>query len=260
MGHPILLDRLCAHRTIGRSFLILFLIFCCGFSVAYAQENKRLNTIYINASHPFIFGKRAMVFGYERVLKNNQTISFNIGGMSLPKIGKKIATDSLLFLTNGAESGFHAAVDYRFYLKKENKYEAPRGFYIGPYYSFNNFSRETIWDVTTSYFDGQATTDFKMNIHTIGFEFGYQTVLWDRLSVDLVMGGPGLGFYNMEAKVNGNFSAEQAKPFFDRLNNFLYYWIPGFQKIGTEASFEETGRLKKTTIGYRYMVNIGYRF
>lgn len=258
--HPFFSIRRGERSSLVSSLFLLILLLFSGLTASYAQQKKRLNTVYINASHPFIFGKRAIVFGYERVLNERQTISFNIGGMSLPKIGKKLATDSLLFLTNGAESGFHGAIDYRFYLKKENKYGAPRGFYIGPYYSFNNFSRETVWDVTTSYFDGQTTTDFKMNIHTVGFEFGYQTVLWDRMSIDLVMGGPGLGFYNMEAKVNGNFSAEQSKPFFDRLNNFLYYFLPGFTKIATEASFEETGKLRKTTIGYRYMVNIGYRF
>ncbi len=244
----------------GKLFFLLFLFCHTGSPGLFGQEKKRKNSLYVNLSQPLIFGRKAMVFGYERVLNAHQTLSINMGGMSLPKIGRKLAVDSVLLINSGKEKGFHVAVDYRFYLKKENKYEAPRGFFIGPYYSFNNFYRESWWQVNTSYFQGEVATGFSMNIHTIGFEFGYQTVLWDRMSVDLVMGGPGLAVYNMEADVKGQFSAEQSKPFFDRLNNFLYYWIPGFNKIATDASFDQRGNLRKASIGYRYMVNIGYRF
>ena len=47
-----------------------------------------------------------------------------------------------------------------------------------------------------------ANTDF--NIHSFGFELGYQFIFWDRLALDLVMVGPGMGIYNVNAKFDSN--------------------------------------------------------
>jgi hypothetical protein len=86
------------------------------------------------------------------------------------------------------------SADYRFYLKSENKYKAPRGVYIGPYYSYNTFNRSKDWELSTSNFEGVAGSNLGIKIHTIGAELGYQFQLSNRFVLDFVLLGPGVGF------------------------------------------------------------------
>ncbi len=78
-------------------------------------------------------------------------------------------------------------------------------YYIGPWYSYNSFTRENSWDLLTSSGSQKtSTSETKMNIHSFGFEMGYQFILWKRLALDFVMIGPGFGFYDIKAKFDSN--------------------------------------------------------
>src|SRR5689334_16911247 len=80
------------------------------------------NVIRYNLSGALIFGfDKYVVFGYERVIKPNQSISVNVGGVSLPKL-ISVNTDSFSLQKDNKSNGFNVSVDYRFYLGKENKY------------------------------------------------------------------------------------------------------------------------------------------
>jgi hypothetical protein len=45
-----------------------------------------------------------------------------------------------------------------------------------------------------------------LNIHTFGAELGYQFVFWDRLSVDMILLGPGIAAYSLKASFGTNLS------------------------------------------------------
>ena len=79
------------------------------------------------------------------MIKDYQTASINIGRTAFPKFA--FLSDTLGLEEFQDDKGFNLSVDYRFYLKKENKNKAPRGAYIGPYYSYNYFSRDLTWDL-----------------------------------------------------------------------------------------------------------------
>ncbi|HEY6144534.1 MAG TPA: hypothetical protein VIV55_14075 [Flavobacterium sp.] len=223
------------------------------------------NTIRFNITNPLIFGKKSIIFGYERVLKNNQSFSINIGQASLSPFSffddSELKAKSIL-----NEEGFNISGDYRFYLTKLNKYNAPRGVYIGPYYSFNTFRKEHRWEFTKDGVEAPVSidSDLKIDIHTVGFELGYQFVFWKRFSVDMILLGPGVAAYKLKSEIGGNLSEEDKQKFFEKLNEALEDEFPGYSgTIGSgsnEGEFEKSGRRNTTGLGYRYMVQIGYRF
>lgn len=224
------------------------------------KDKEFKNTIHFNVTNPLIFGGQSIIFGYERILKNNQSFTINIGKASLSPFnfldGTELKAKSIL-----SEGGFHISGDYRFYLFKLNKYKAPRGVYIAPYYSFNDFKKEHSWEFTN---DGGApqtiNSELKIDIHTVGFEVGYQFVFWKRLSVDMILLGPGIARYNFKAGIGGNLSDEDRQLFFDKLNEALKDKFPGYSGINVDGDFQKKGSANTTSFGYRYMIQVGYRF
>jgi hypothetical protein len=247
---------------------VLFLLFLSSF-IGSAQnteesvtpEREFKNTIHFNITNPLIFGDKSIIFGYERVLSKNQSFTVNIGRTGFPSLNL-INTDELKVQRTLKESGFHASADYRFYLAKENKYNAPRGVYIGPYYSYNSFNKENAWllNSTTSNFDGNVNSDLSLNIHTVGVELGYQFIFWKRFSLDLILIGPGVGFYSLKAKLDTDLSAEDSQLFFEQLNDALSDKFPGYNGAIGEGEFKKTGSRSVTSVGFRYLIQIGYRF
>lgn len=239
--------------------LMLVFLFFLTFE-GYTQLDGKKNTAYINVSHPALFGSKTFIFGYERVVGKNQSFTVNFGNITLPALAPGTGNDSVKVTRNNADKGFHLGADYRFYLKGENKFEAPRGVYIGPYYAFNNFSKTNTWQLNTSDFDGDVNTELKMNVHTIGFQLGYQFVFWKRVALDMVLFGPGYAFYNLKGDIKTTLSPEDESLLFDKLNGFLGEKIPGYDLVIDEGEFARNGSVRTNTLGYRFMINLGFRF
>ena len=226
-------------------------------------EREFKNTIRFNVTNPLIFGGKSLIFGYERILKNNKSFSINIGQAALPNLENGFS-DEFREKTVLSQGGFHISGDYRFYLSKLNKYSAPRGVYIGPYYSYNRFNKGHDWEYTE---EGTSTTklinsDLSLKIQQIGFELGYQFVFWKRFSVDLILLGPGIAGYKVKAEVGGNITDEERQLFLEKLNQALKDKFPGYSgTVGDgDGEFAKTGYRSTTSLGYRYMINLGYRF
>jgi hypothetical protein len=120
------------------TFLTLISVLCIT-SIVTAQEPQErlqfLNTVkyeFTQAIYP-----NSYIFSYERVTTPNQTFCISGGYEEFPDIiGVSSRTN---VKDNLSKSGFKAGAEYRFYLKNENKYLAPRGVYIGPYLSYHDF-------------------------------------------------------------------------------------------------------------------------
>ncbi|ULQ55560.1 hypothetical protein KJS94_12985 [Flavihumibacter rivuli] len=249
--------------------LPLFVALCLLFiQHAYTQDSLVLakpapknykNVIRYNLSGPLMFGSKYMVFGYERVLSPKRSFSVNVGRANLPKL-VSITTDSFAVESDRKNSGFNISFDYRFYLARENKYNAPRGLYIGPYYSFNNFKRDNDWKYRNATNDKQVITNTNFNIHTIGFELGYQFVFWNRLTLDLVMVGPGFGYYDLTTKIDGNLTEAEKEQLRQAVSDVLSQKFPGMDFVFDDKELNSNGALRTWTFGYRYMFQIGFRF
>nr|WP_315150257.1 hypothetical protein [uncultured Flavobacterium sp.] len=252
--------------------LVIALFIAFGITNLKAQTSDSVanstrefkNTIRFNVTNPLIFGGKSLIFGYERILKNNRSFSINIGQAAIPNIENGFS-DEFRSNTVLSEGGFHISGDYRFYLSKVNKFSAPRGVYIGPYYSYNRFSKAHDWEYTK---EGTTNTkninsDLDLKIQQLGFELGYQFVFWKRFSVDLILVGPGIASYKVNATAEGNLTDEERQLFFEKLNQALKDKFPGYSgAVGSDGDgeFEKTGARSTTSLGYRYMINLGYRF
>jgi hypothetical protein len=216
------------------------------------------NTIRFNLTNPMLFSWKFNVIGYERVIKEYQTASINIGRTALGNF--LFNSDSLDLLDQQNDKGFNLSVDYRFYLQKENKYRAPRGVYIGPYYAYNHFSRDMVWNVSTDTYDGEVNVGMDMNAHFIGAQLGYQFVFWNRVTLDMVLMGPGLWHFNIKTTFDTDLLPEDETMLLEQLNEMLQERFPGSDLVIKGEGFEAKKNTSTSTMGFRYMVNIGFRF
>jgi uncharacterized protein DUF3575 len=245
-------------------FCLLICLFAVQFSVAQTDSSQIVypykNVVRYNLSGALLFGFDSyIVVGYERVLSPRRSISVNFGKASMPKL-IEISTDSFNVKKDKKRTGYNISVDYRFYLAKENKFTAPRGVYIGPYYSYNHFETENQWDYKNSSTNTSVQTTSDLNIHTIGFELGYQFIFWKRLALDLVMVGPGVGFYDYKAKINSNIDPAKKQQILDGLEQLITQKFPGMSYVFSDEHIDGNGAMKTSTIGYRYIVHIGFNF
>jgi hypothetical protein len=245
-------------------FLALVMTPFLSFGQEEIETNDQFkNTIRYNFTNPVIFGIENVIIGYERVINPNRSFSIDFGLNKLPGfgVGSLINENNEVLLQDGGRNrGIHISADYRFYLKSENKFKAPRGVYIGPYYSFNSFNRTNNWELTTSEFDGIVGSDLGLRIHTIGAELGYQFQLSKRFMLDFVLFGPGMAIYNAQVDFDTTLDPSDSAILLQRINDLLSAKIPGFNTIIDGSGFEKSGVANINSLGYRFMINIGYRF
>jgi hypothetical protein len=224
-------------------------------------EKKNLkNTIRINLTNPMIFGTGCYMFGYERTIGNHQSFSVNIGRFSMPRL-VSISTDSLKDITGDTHSsGFHLSGDYRFYLAKENKYNAPHGLYIGPYATYNAFSRDFKLSSKTESYTGELNANMRFRVATIGFQLGYQFIFWNRITLDMILFGPGVGGYKLNTDLSTNLDPDQESELFQKINDAIKDKIPGYSRVIDSGTFEKTGSYNTSGMGFRYVVMLGFRF
>jgi hypothetical protein len=248
--------------------IIIFLMILFHANTLYAQadtdsawKKSYKNIIRYNLSGALLFGfDNYIIFGYERMVNPHQSFSINIGGVALPKF-VSVSTDSFSLQKDVKNTGFNLSVDYRFYLPHENKYEAPRGVYIGPYFSYNHFDRSNDWIFEESGTEQKpVTTTINFNIYTVGGELGYQFVFWKRLALDLVLIGPGISGYHLKAKIDGDLTEAEKANLQDALKQLITQKFPGMNYVFADKEFNANGIMNTTSIGFRYMVHVGFRF
>jgi hypothetical protein len=242
------------------SIILLIVLLLSQPNQVNAQADGHKNTVLINVTNPLIFGSKALIFGYERVFYKHHSLRINVGKMSLPNFSLGTNSDSIKLQNNSKDKGLHLSGEYRYYFPHENKYDAPHGIYIGAYYSYNGFSRSNNWLLNTSTIDGEVNTKIDLKVHTVGLQLGYQFILWKRATIDFVLLGPGIGFYDLSASIDSKLDADEQTEFFDRLNSFLSDRIPGYNRVINEGEFKKQGSVKVTSIGLRYNVSVGFRF
>jgi hypothetical protein len=243
--------------------ILLSITACVLFSNLQAQlpdsAKAYRNIIRLNLSNPVLFGIKNNIIGYERIFKENESFSVNMGRFSIPKF-ESFSEDTIQLQNNYKDKGFNFSIDYRLYLMKENKYNAPHGIYIGPYYAYNYFERENNWTLNTDSYQGELISDLNLNMHLIGFELGCQFVLWKRLTLDVIFMGPGLWFFNLKTRKNTSLDPDDAALFYDELNEQLKEKFPGYNYVIDGSEIKRKGSFRSGRFGYRYLVNLGFRF
>jgi len=242
-----------------KATLVLLLI--SHFENVIGQETTALrrNTVKLDLTSNLLF-RNALNISYERVRRPNQTYAITVGYQEFPKvasIGSRIQTTD----DSKKRTGFKVGGEYRFYLKKENKYQAPHGVYIGPYASFLNFNNERDLRITAD--DGTVyNTFFKSNINVlnIGFQAGYQFVINDRWSIDLAFIGPSLSRYSAKFRLDGDFDVDEEYEYQNEVLKALVDRFPLLDDLIKDKEVNQNGEMDTWSFGYRYQVLIGYRF
>jgi hypothetical protein len=94
----------------------------------------------------------------------------------------------------------------------------------------------------------------------VGAELGYQFIFWKRLAVDMVLIGPGVGFYNIKAKAEGNLSPEERARLQDAISEIISEKFPGMNYVLSDQEFSGSGTLRTSSVGFRYLIHIGFLF
>jgi hypothetical protein len=230
-------------------------------SLKIKKFTSRKNVIRYNLT-PNIMGFSSVIFGYERVVKPYQTFSVNAGYLSIGKSGNK-DNDEFQLTQTKSSSGFSVAADYRFYFKNENKYTAPRGVYFGPYFAYYNFNLSSgIQSLDSSSPQAETIVDSKINIFNLGIELGYQFVIKDRFTIDMILVGPSYAAYRINMDIAGGARPpdEEIDETLEGLKDILFEKHPWLKTLIDEGEVEVKGNKTHWGLGFRYVLQVGFRF
>lgn len=242
--------------------LILFLLLLISFQQIYCQEETKApkilkNTIRINITNPMIFGK-SYILGYERIVNHRQSFAVNFGTFSLPKFSSLDLGSEYQVSKTTDSGGFNISGDYRFYQSRVNKYDAPRGVYIGPYAAFNKTNRSIT--MTSTGVVGQFDAGYEFRVATAGLQLGYQFVFWERISLDMILMGPGISGYSLKTTLSTTLDPAKEEELFQKINDAIAAKVPGWDKVVEPGEMHKNDTFKTTSAGFRYMVMLGFRF
>ena len=244
--------------------LIITVIFLNGI-VAISQTNDSItkpklefpNSIKFNLTNIILYDK-AYQISYERLIKENQSVTLFVGYQEFPNIGLEV--DNVNFSASTDRSGFSIGSEYRFYLGKINKYSAPRGVYLAPFVSYFQFNTSRELTYTGGGSPQTATLDTDINFINVGGELGYQFVIGKRWVIDCVLFGPSLSFYKFEAKLDNNIDGLDENELAQKIIEKLKEKIPLLNDFESGDTATKSGAQRFEAVGFRYNISIGYRF
>lgn len=226
-----------------------------------AVDTALHNIVRINITPLVVTSKLGSIsVGYERVLRQHQSISANIGHWQLPTIITTEEGDPVHWIANLHNSGFLASVDYRFYFKR-NRYTAPDGLYWGPYstyYYLDNKARVDLFENQVA--QGEAEVQTYVNMFIVGAQLGYQFVLGKRWTVDLILFGPGFGFYNLKVNLKSKGELIADADYLQGVYDALVAIFPAVEQLFDEQTIQAKGATSFNGLGYRMAVQVGFRF
>ncbi len=220
-------------------------------------EGYKRNLIKWNVTPFFLWSKKNINISYERILSPYRSFSINAGYFEMPSTG---LFDSLNIKSANKKGGFSISGDYRFYFKNRNKRFAPDGLFWGVYgsyhyYTFNN-DIEVIED---EYIQGHLILDGRLSIFSVGAELGYQFALGKRWTVDMVFMGPALALYKTKLTLTGDLSGSDEE-YLKAIRDILIGRFPFLDDLIDKGEFDDNGVSASFGYGFRYIIQVSYRF
>lgn len=225
------------------------------FGQAQQADSIRKNTIKLDLTSYWLY-RNAAIFSYERLAKPHQTWVVTAGFQQFPPLS---SMDSINVTRNSSARGFKLGVEYRFYLQKENRYAPPRGIYIGPYLAFHNFHNTRQIEVNNTGTLEEAELSLDINILNPGVQVGYQFLIKNRWTIDLVFIGPSVSNYRAKASLEGNFSFD-GDQVTDEVLQGLIDRFPILKDVIEDNEATVNGKIHTWAWGFRYQIHVGYHF
>ncbi len=253
---------------INKVLSIVFILFISLFSFAQTDTAAPFvpkdykNVVRWNLTPTAVLGFGSWAFGYERVLNDYRSFSVNVGFIQMPRFFST-TLDSLRIDRNSERYGFSLAADYRFYFKSRNLHNAPDGLYWGPYFAGYYFNTKTS---VLIFENGQASGNIDVNSELAflmgGIELGYQFTLGEkkRWTIDLILVGPSIRYDIINIKLGASLDGEIKNEYYQGIYDALTSFIPGLKELSSEKEISTSGFTSGFGAGYRYVMQIGYRF
>ncbi len=256
-------------KTMKKFFLLLFFgLLLFSWQTTRAQDGYefpdsvkyRKNIIRWNLTPFLLWSKKNINLSYERVLKPYRSFSVNAGYFVLPSMVNGIF-DSLNIQRSGHKWGFTVSGDYRFYFNKRNKRMAPDGLYWGVYGSFHHYEFENSIAVLNSpAIEGSLTLGANINMVSGGVELGYQFIIEERLSIDLVFIGPSLSVFSQKYTLGGDVEYDEEDEYLQAIYDILTSTFPQLETLIQDKELTTSRANLSMGLGMRYLIQIGYRF
>ena len=239
--------------------LIVLLCIFPAINAAVAQVGQlplRRNTIKLELTAS-IWYNNAFGLSYERTTKPNQSFAISAGYQQLRRNPRP--TQNVAASDDRSKRGFKYGAEYRFYLRKENKHPIPRGVYMGPYFTQHSFDNERILTVEQDGTTEEAILNSELTIVNIGAQLGYQFVINNRWTIDLVFIGPSISHYRYSAELSGNYTFDPEDIENEAIMDFIERF-PLLDELISEKEATREGGLDTWSYGYRYQIHLGYHF
>ena len=224
-----------------------------------ACSNKK-NTIRWNMTPFFVIGPKSIVLGYERVITPNQTVSINAGYLEKPTSIENNDNSTYLF-DESNNSGLDITLDYRFYFKNRNKRFAPDGVYWGPYFAYYNLNFKGKSQILeNNVVSNTIGVNMGVNMYSLGLQLGYQFVIVDRFTVDLIFMGPSYTRYNFDFQFDAETKLDKDSEFYHEIKSVIEKYYPMGEEVLDGQKISGSGNLDFNFFGFRYVIQVGYRF
>jgi hypothetical protein len=219
-----------------------------------------LNVIKFNPTPMLLFDElRNITFSYERLIKENQSVSLQLGYLVVPQVFNDTLFNKVLF-SKDERKGVNLSFDYRVYPFSRNRRPAPDGLYLGGYLSYIGTSSESHGHLIDAPEDDNVMLKARMNMVNLGVELGYHFIFKKRYSLDLLMFGPSITGYSNSLGITGNLNSDLGDKIDEDLAAKLKEKFPalGYLFSDEDATFSTS----KIVISswFRYSVQIGYHF
>lgn len=245
-------------------FLFLFILISIGFaqkadSVRVIAEPAYLNVIKLNPTPMMLWNNRNVTFSYERILNKKQSFTVGLGYLVFNPLIKDTIADIFKIDSRG-KYGLNFSFEYRFYMTKRNSRPVPDGLYLAPFFStylyhfenglYNvNYNNGDIIDLIGGFY-----------AFNIGGALGYQFVFWDRVTLDLILVGPALSYYGGKLSIKGDIDLSEIKEINEDVYNKIIEKYPQIDGLLIDETFKKHGKIDFMSVGYRYVMQIGFLF
>lgn len=217
------------------------------------------NVIKINPTPMLLWSTKNVTLSYERILNKRQSVAISIGYLEFPQLLKDTIA-GLVAITSRHKQGINVALEYRFYLMKRNVRPAPDGLYLAPFFSYYGYKFKNDLNILHTVLDSAAVVKGNFYAYNFGVELGYQFVFWKRLTLDMVLIGPSVSYYGGGVDVEGNLNLSQLEDINADLYNKLKEKYPMIGDFVVNKSFRNNGKLDLFSVGFRYLIQIGFHF
>lgn len=255
---PLLNFRIC----VIVSFLMSFSIYSFGQMTdsSFKAVNKYPNIVKVSLSSWLLYPS-SFHMGYERVLNKNHSL-YLFGGYNQFPIKLDLGLPGTNLTAARNKTGFSLGAEFRFYLSKENKYDAPHGIYLAPYMSYYKFSSGNTLTHTDSSGSETANLNMSIGLFNVGGELGYQFVVAKRFIIDAEMFGPSFTYYSFQANISGQLNGMNQNETLQAVLDALKAKFPLLNDLSSAKQVYSSGSAtqKFPAIGFRYAVNIGFMF